>query len=65
MLLSIRWEALSCDRGVYQNTTGKKKNRKDRFYSEKDQLSINVKKYIFMTIIVVIRMSNYKRIVLY
>ena len=26
------------------------KNRKDRFYSEKDQLSINVKKYIFMTI---------------
>ena len=61
MLLSIRWEALSCDRGVYQNT----KKQEDRFYSEKDQLFINVKKIYFYDYIVVIRLSNDKRIVLY
>ena len=41
------------------------KNRKDRFYSEEDQLSINVKKIYFYDYIVVIRLSNDKRIVLY
>ena len=61
MLLSIRWEALCCDRGVYQNT----KKQEDRFYSEKDQLSINFKNIYFYDYIVVIRLSNDKRIVLY
>ena len=61
MLLSIRWQAHSCDRGVYQNT--KKQERQVLFW--KRPIIYQRQKIYFYDYIVVIRLSNDKRIVLY
>ena len=63
MLLSIRWQAHSWDRGVYQNT--KKQERQVLFWRRPIIIYQRQNKYFFYDYIVVIRLSNDKRIVLY